>query len=110
MGNSDINDEVIALLRHYLGKNVVVTSMTQLYQDLNIYGDDADEFLTAFSEKFGVDMNSFRFADYFPHEGMSPIDIVRIVARVFGHRDLSKKPLTVGHFVSVAKRKVWFDP
>jgi len=37
-------------------------------QDLNITGDDAIEFLIAFSKKFDVDISDFNVSDYFDPE------------------------------------------
>lgn len=42
---------------------------TRVGEDLGIVGDDAEELLTEFSEKFNVDLTNFRFQDYFPDEG-----------------------------------------
>lgn len=63
-----------------------ITRETRLYDDLGIFGDDAVEFLIAYSKTFNVDISKFRAADYFKGDG---IDILGLEKR--------KKTLTVGH-------------
>lgn len=64
-----MNVELIKLLEDYCGADSHMTESTRLYYDLNLYGDDAVEFLDRFMVRFSVDMSEFRFADYFPSEG-----------------------------------------
>jgi hypothetical protein len=45
------------------------TGKMSLYHDLGIWGDDADELLEAYADKFGVEIAPFRWTDYFPNEG-----------------------------------------
>jgi hypothetical protein len=40
----------------------------RLYHDLGIYGDEAAGYMEALQKEFGVDMQNFRFDDYFPEE------------------------------------------
>ena len=61
-----------------------ITRKTRLYEDLGVYGDDAVEFLIAFSNKFNVHVSKFMAADYFKGEG---IDIF------FWKREKKKKVL-----------------
>ena len=49
--------------------NFPLTMQTTLEGDLRITGDDADEFLIAFGEKFNVDVSEFDSAAYFGGEG-----------------------------------------
>lgn len=41
---------------------------TSLQDELQIYGDDASEILIKFCDEFNVDLNGFRFEDYFRPE------------------------------------------
>lgn len=41
----------------------------RLEEDLGLYGDDADEFIARFSERFGIDISRFDIADHFRPEG-----------------------------------------
>lgn len=47
-----------------------LTRTTELYKDLLIYGDDAEEFLQAFSKEFNVDISNFNIGEYFLNEGV----------------------------------------
>jgi hypothetical protein len=42
---------------------------TRIEQDLGITGDEAYEFIDAFSKQFSVDVTNFRFDSYFELEG-----------------------------------------
>lgn len=42
---------------------------TTLEKDLKITGDDADEFIHSFGEKFDVDVTNFDISEYFEPEG-----------------------------------------
>ena len=42
---------------------------TELLNDLKLWGDDAYEFIVAFSKKFNVDISEFDFDKYFYPEG-----------------------------------------
>ena len=49
-----------------------------LQDDLNLYGDEAGEFMSKYSELFGVDLTRFNFDDYFrPEEGQLLAEIIR---------------------------------
>ncbi len=39
-----------------------------LYRDLNVYGDIAESYIELMTEKYGVDVSSFHFENYFPPE------------------------------------------
>jgi hypothetical protein len=49
---------------------------TRLYEDLKIYGDDANKFFIDFGKEFNVDVSQFMAADYFKGEGFNIIDIL----------------------------------
>lgn len=110
MNEVSVERRVIGLVEHHLTKSTLVRPDMLLYQDLHFYGDDADELLEAFATCFDVDMYGFQFTDYFRSEGMTPVDIVLIIRRLFGYQDFSKKPIAIGHLVEVASLGKWFDP
>lgn len=41
-----------------------------LEKDLGLYGDEAGDFLTAYSKRYNVDISQFPFSTYFNPEGM----------------------------------------
>jgi acyl carrier protein len=81
-------------------QSFLLNENTELYKDLNIYGDDANEFFIAFSKKFNVDVSNFMASEYFNDEG---IDIIAMVIKIItGKRpqyDKGKKPLTLANLV-----------
>ena len=78
----------------------------RVLQDLNIAGDDADEFLEAVHDAFGTRFDGFVFGDYFPND--DEIGGERWLRRL-GFRD-GRKVLTVGHLLDVIQHGIWFEP
>ena len=77
-----------------LFKKTEINRDTQLLSDLKITGDDADEFLLAFSNEFKVDISSFKIDEYFSDEE----DYVSSTFKdLFRNKYQGKKPLTVSH-------------
>lgn len=68
---------------------------TSLERDLNITGDDADEFLLAFGREFNVNVSQFPIGEYFGDEG-EPI-LPAIFRFLTNRKKRSRKSLTVGH-------------
>jgi hypothetical protein len=68
-------------------------SETSLYHDLNIYGDDANEFLTKYSRIFDVSIRNLNFAEYFPSEGDSILPT--ILRFITGRKRKKYKKLTL---------------
>jgi hypothetical protein len=75
-----MDERLFNLVEEYNPQKRKVNEDTRVYQDLNVYGDDADEFLMKYSEMFNVNLKFFNFTDYFPSEG-DPIlsELVRMI-------------------------------
>lgn len=72
-----------------------ITYSSSLENDLGIYGDDAVDFIIAFSKKFNVDITNFMAADYISAEG---IDVLGPVVGLFRRQEKKdKKDLTMQH-------------
>lgn len=56
-----------------------ISRMTNIHLDIGVDGDDAEEFLYKYSEKFDVDMSSFEFCRYFNNEGFDSISILKSI-------------------------------
>ena len=54
-----------------------ITLSTDLQSDLNIYGDDASEFISLFAKQLNVDIKYFNFDEYFKGEGSSLMEFLR---------------------------------
>jgi len=65
-----------------------VTPDSRLYDDLGVYGDDANELLIGYGKRFNVDVSRFMAADYFKGEGM---DLIGGLLRVFTGKRWSHK-------------------
>lgn len=63
---------------------------TGLQNDLNLYGDDAIDFILKFGKKFKVDVSEFLAADYFRGEG---IDLLGGVMQLF--KKQNEKPIKI---------------
>lgn len=82
--------ELIELLEEEQGRAGSFTRDTRLYEDLNIYGDDAFEFMVSFGKKFNVDLSGFDFNKYFKSEGFD------LFGGFFNPVGYFKKPITLG--------------
>jgi hypothetical protein len=76
---------------------------TKIEKELKITGDDAVEFIEAFSQKFNVDITNFEFEKYFEPEG----DIILPAIIRFITREKKKKQaeLTLGNLESAIREK-----
>lgn len=87
--------DIVVLVNEIRGSySIPFTENTTLQEDLNIWGDDAVEFLEEFSNRFGVDISEFDFDKYFKSEG-DPIlqTIIRLIKR---GKTPKYTPLTLG--------------
>ena len=75
-----------------------ITENTLLEADLNIYGDDAVEYLVAFGKEFNVDMSNFMAASYFSAEG--GLKLFPGIKQLFGiKKNPKERQLTIKHLV-----------
>lgn len=64
-----LNVELIDFVKEEtLEPSLIVTENLLIEDDLGISGDDAYEFIMAFSKRFGVNIASFYYSDYFNSE------------------------------------------
>lgn len=64
-----MENKLFDLLNEYTSADFEFKREVRIYHDLNIYGDDATDFLKKFSKAFEVDIANFNYSDYFPSEG-----------------------------------------
>lgn len=85
---------------------------TRISDDLGLEGDDADEFMQTFSQKFDVDLSGFNFEKYFIVEGFNPIGIIRLFWKLRRKSlpNKSKHSLTIGDLEKSAQLGKWVDP
>jgi hypothetical protein len=86
--------------------NLVLSKQTDLVEDLNLVGDDADNFMGKFADEFRVEAGDFDFNDYFPAEGFNPF---ATVGGLFSNKLKGKslKPITLGMLEKAIQSGVW---
>lgn len=72
----------------------------RIQKDLNIYGDEAVDFLTKFSKKFNVKIDNFIFDDYFDPE----IDKISLFILNVFRKKIIKKELTIENLKEAIKK------
>jgi acyl carrier protein len=74
-----------------------ITETSSLEKDLDIYGDDAVEFIIAFGNEFNVDVSTFMAAKYFSPEG--DIILPGIIRLFTGKKKRKQKELMIKHLM-----------
>ena len=102
-------------MKKYILNNVVafferfdsqINEDTEVNNDLELVGDDADAMLIAFMEKFDINLEGVDFSEYFNPELIWEYWYFKW----FKPEKLKKKPLTVSHLAEVIERGFWFEP
>src|SRR5262249_42460800 len=72
--------EVVGLISKCTGgPEHKICPKTKINTDLGVDGDDADELLFTYRDKFGVDLSGFDFTHHFGPEGGPPLSFVAFV-------------------------------
>lgn len=79
-----------------------LTRETTLRKDLKLWGDDAFDFIKAFSEEFNVDLSGFDIKKYFPPEGDFILPAIIRALRL--KKEPEYLPLTLGHLEDAISR------
>lgn len=88
------------------------TGETRLFQDIGLYGDNADDDLRALEQEFKVDLSSFPFHRYFPGETGLHHFILTFFWRTKWGENVRQKypPLTLDMIEESMNKKRWaFD-
>lgn len=108
-----VAEEIIGILRQYVGRRRRITMETTLFVDLGLFGDDAWEILDEFSRRFHVDMSQFRFESHFLYEGHSCLETI-IMPLAFwrrycvrGRRNQGLIPINLQQLVATARCGRW---
>jgi hypothetical protein len=75
--------------------------------DLDVTGDDADDFMGKFFEKFNVGHGDFEFDRYFSGEGLNFFVIVWMIFSKRARRKYDKEPVTLGMLERAIEIGVW---
>lgn len=74
---------------------------------MGIDGDDAIEFMEAFSKKFDVDLSAFEFDKYFGSENSAAFRAVWYA--LFKRKKVSMKQISVENLVTAARIQKWLE-
>jgi Protein of unknown function (DUF1493) len=64
----EIEDQIILMLKPIVSRNKTPSAESEIYKDLNLRGDDAEDFILAIADTFEVDLDDFEVEKYFPNE------------------------------------------
>ena len=95
--------EVIAWIREYLrlSEGTLLTSATRINLDLGVDGEDGDEFMLAFGERFNIDASYPPSGRHFgPEAASNPFMMLASLVRMLvGRHPSNLTPLTVQDLV-----------
>jgi hypothetical protein len=106
---SSIWDELESFVRSEaeVGKHRALTRGLNLETDLDLTGDDADDFMGKFFEKFKVEHGDFDFDRYFSAEGFNLFVVIGFFFSKKLRRKYDKEPLTLGMLEKAIEAGVW---
>lgn len=111
--NTDKNNERFEILRFvadFTGVKIPeIKAESHLCKDLGVDGDDGDDFITAFVDKFNLNYSGFELARHFNDEGVDFLGITYIISRALGHRRKKKGmiDLSVQDLIDWVERGYW---
>jgi hypothetical protein len=110
VGARNVETAVIAFVAAELNeKEERLRLTTRLWHDLGVDGDDADEFMQAFAERFAVDLTGFEFERHFSDDGgLNPLAYLWTKWR--NPSRLKRVPITLEDLVEAAHLKRWRTP
>lgn len=98
------HEEVRKLVAARSGQRLeLIKSDSRLFHDLGIDGDDAEELLVAFGERFNLPINDFPFAQYFGSEVGAGWR--HLLMAFLGFRQNRFKPLTIQQLADWAEQR-----
>lgn len=96
-------------LKEFIKKNLGdnVNENTVFFEELDLVGHDADEFIKKLSAEFQIDMSSFKFNEYFVEEYNIPF--LYWFDRAFRKERLKRKKFSIKHLEKIIIEKKWID-
>jgi len=85
----------------------LITRDTQLYNDLDVDGEEAVDFMEHFFEEFSIDYGDYNFDHYFVAEGFSPLEIFLLMISKKKRASYDRPPITLGMLYQAALDGRW---
>lgn len=85
----------------------LITRDTQLYNDLDVDGEEAVDFMEHFFEEFSIDFGDYNFDHYFVPEGFSPLEIFLLLISKKKRASYDRPPITLGMLYQAALDGRW---
>jgi Protein of unknown function (DUF1493) len=110
MSESSIKADNFTLLRTFISEQTghnteKILQESRINFDFKIDGDDADDFMQAYSKEFNVDLSEFDFEKYFNTEGTDPI--IGFFIWLFRSNRTPKSALYVKDLLLAVDTKKW---
>ena len=105
MSAAELRSGLLALVRKYGPRNAPDSDSLELYNDLQIGGDDAYEMLTEISRNYGTSFTNLNFHDYFPYETEAAWFYLKSLLRL----KYKRRSFNLGHLIAVVDRGEWFE-
>jgi hypothetical protein len=108
--NGNLEEQVKQFVAQYLSvKPDRLQPGIRIGHDLGVDGDDGEEFIQAFGERFGVDLSDFRFDQHFgPEGGANPLGCLWYLLVPRCHPRFV--PITISDLVEAARKGQWQTP
>ncbi|MET3817661.1 hypothetical protein ACVK00_002426 [Burkholderia sp. PvR073] len=102
-------DEIEVFVRSAagLGKSVRLSPATRLWEDLGQTGDEADDFMGHFFERFSIDTGDFDFHRYFLMEGEGMLYSLFRRWMLRKPHDLKRESVTLAMLYHAAVERKW---
>jgi hypothetical protein len=97
-------EEISSLVKYHTAYKKPITAETRIVEDTGCYGDDLEELLLEYSEKFQVDMSSYLWYFHTREEGY-----LNFGALIFRTPDkyVGRISITAGMLKEFADKKIW---
>ena len=105
-------DRILDELRETLAQRGIpsaaaeVTKDTKIREDLELVGDDIEEFLNWIHRFFGTDFSELDLTEYFPQEGEF-FGFIYDIRKKTGHYDKTLRTMKIGALVRAIQRGRW---
>jgi hypothetical protein len=104
--NVDLLRRVTVMVAEFAGYPLErLSADSALEADVGITGDDAGEFIEAYSHEFQIDLSGFEFYRHFGAEGWNPFAGLFTMLR--GGEEIQHVPVTIGLLVRAAEEHQW---